>query len=390
MTEGLTSRFRYRFLVGVLLGLVASGAALPLFDGPNVDAAKRPSVALVSDCDGSLNQLVIHYVPEAADVVVPVYRDFLGHLPPHVTVRVVCSHRRDFDQLVAAIGACQCTLSPVVVNHPITCWSRDRWLALGPTDDDEAPTTILSPRGEEGASIWAARKGDEEVGRDLSNQFGPKVEAVRSELFFDGGDFVSDARTVFLTPAVLRRNFQRTVNSEAELVEILTKRLGRRVVLLEDAPEHHAGMFMMTVGAGTVVVGDPATAHQLLSAHGAEEQINGLLPTAGPDFSPATQARFDAVAAQCHADGYNVIRIPIVPGRDGRTYLSYLNVILDDRDNRRIVYLPVFRDVEVLNEAAERVWKSLGYEVCRVDCTDCYPHFGTLRCLVNVLRRDSV
>jgi len=82
-----------------------------------------------------------------------------------------------------------------------------------------------------------------------------------------------------------------------------------------------------------------------------------------------------------------VVRIPIVPGRDGRTYVTYLNAILDRRSGRRIVYMPVFGGAEMLNRAAEQVWAGLGYEVRPVNCGACYRHFGSLRCLVNVLRR---
>lgn len=56
--------------------------------------------------------------------------------------------------------------------------------------------------------------------------------------------------------------------------------------------------------SGEIAVGDPATAKQLLLGHGAERQIETLFSTTGPDFSPATQARFDAVAIQCRDAGY--------------------------------------------------------------------------------------
>ena len=105
------------------------------------------------------------------------------------------------------------------------------------------------------------------------------------------------------------------------------------------------------------------------------------------DFTDATIARFEAVADQCQAAGYRVVRILTVPGRDGRTYLTYLNAILDDRDGRRIVYMPVFSQAEALNLATHEIWSNIGYEVRPVNCDACHPHFGSLRCLVNVLRR---
>ena len=40
-----------------------------------------------------------------------------------------------------------------------------------------------------------------------------------------------------------------------------------------------------------------------------------------------------------------------------------------------------------MNRAAAEIWKALGYAVRRVDCTETFRHFGSIHCLVNVLRR---
>ena len=129
-----------------------------------------------------------------------------------------------------------------------------------------------------------------------------------------------------------------------------------------------------------MLVGDPHLAEALVPA-----QLD--LP-GGPDFTPATQHLFDAVAEQCAAAGYEVHRIPIVPGADGRTYLTYVNVLLDHSGNRRIVYVPSYAGVDTLNAAACAVWEGLGFEVRPIDCTATYRQFGCLHCLVNVLRRS--
>jgi hypothetical protein len=237
-----------------------------------------------------------------------------------------------------------------------------------------------------GAGVWPDREGDRRVAGDLAAALRGTITASRSHLFFDGGDFVADAETVFVTPAVLRRNFQQTVATREELHEELEARLGRRVVLLDDAPDHHAGMFMMAVGARTMLVGDPVEGKQLWDQldDSARDAIG--LPE-GPDFSQATAAKFEAVARQCREAGYRVVRMPTVVAPDGRTYLTYLNVILDQRDGQRIVYLPSFDASGLLNDRAAEIWTDLGYEVRPVDCTTCFRHFGSLRCLVNVVTR---
>jgi hypothetical protein len=109
----------------------------------------------------------------------------------------------------------------------------------------------------------------------------------------------------------------------------------------------------------------------------------------GPDFTPETQHLFDAVAAQAAAAGYKVIRIPVVPARDSRTYLTYVNVLLDRQGTQRIVYLPTYQGADGLNAAARAVWEGLGWQVRPVDCTSAYRHFGCLHCLVNVLARSG-
>jgi hypothetical protein len=369
--------FRLHWPLGVILGLVAALLVMPLL---NSDTRAETTVGpVLSDCDGAIHELVIQYASDSAEIVARPFRDFLTQLPSAVTVHVVCRDRAAFDDLRGRVGETACTLNPIFVDHPITSWSRDRWICLRPAGSAIA-YTVLSPQGEMGADAWPERKGDEQIGDDLARALG--IAAVRSPLWFDGGDFVCDEETAFVTPNVRKRNLQNTVKSEEELLARLHEITGRKVVLLKTAPDHHAGMYMMAVGNRTVLVGDPRLTRELLG-----DDVNKLPLPKGFDFSNECQARFDAVADQCREAGYKVVRIPIAPGKDGRMFLTYLNVILDQRDGKRVVYMPVFDGAERLNEAATRVWEELGYEVKRVDCTDCYKFFGSLRCLVNVLKR---
>jgi hypothetical protein len=369
-------------LIGVALGLV--GAALVLgLAGPLLTNNVATGLML-SDCDGPLRELVIHYTPEAAPITGPLLAEFLRQLPAEVVVHVVCPDRAAFDDLSGRVGTHSCRLSPVIVGHEITGWSRDRWLAMAPTKPG-GRQVLVSPRGERGSDVWPARRGDERVGDDLARDPSCDVTSVRHELFFDGGDFAADNETVFVAPALLARNLHQTVQSRGELLSRLQGLLKRRFLLLEDAPDHHAGMFMMPVGHRTVVVGDPAAGRRLWEAM-EPRQAAACFPQT-PDFSEATQTRFDNVARQCAAAGYRVVRIPLVPGADRRTYLTYVNVILDERGSRPTVYMPTYRGAETLKEAARQVWQGLGYQVHTVDATAAMPYFGSLHCLVNVMRR---
>ena len=107
-----------------------------------------------------------------------------------MTVHVICPDQQAFQGLCRHVGTTACTLRPVIVKHPFTTWSRDRWLALAPACG--RPTTLLYPRGEDGGEIWAARAGDQQLAVDLAAACGPDVTARRSELYFEGGDFAAD------------------------------------------------------------------------------------------------------------------------------------------------------------------------------------------------------
>ncbi len=374
---------RWQTLTGIALGLVGGLLFLRLAEVGR--RALPPSGAILSESDGHLRDLVIHYEPSARGTVATPYRDFLGALEADVTVYVVCPSRDAFKELRALAGDVACRLRPIAVNHPMTTWARDRWVALLP-GNASGPTTLLSPRGEASDELWPARAGDERTGADIARALGPAVFARRSPLYFDGGDFLVDSETVFVAPRVLQRNIQRTVRTQAELLGSLSAELKRRVVLLDEAPEHHVGMFMVSVGNKTMLVGDPSLGRDLLSA-GSNGALEALGLPGGPDFAPQTQHLFDAVAAQCANVGYRVIRVPTVPACDGRTYLTYVNVLLDQQGDRRIVYLPTYRGADGLNNASRGIWGGIGYEVRTVDCTSAYRQFGCLHCLVNVISR---
>jgi len=377
---------RYRIPLGVALGLLASAVLLAAWPGGGAGLGGPERGALLSDCDGAIREVVLHYVRDAAEIVVPTYRDFLRQLPADVAVRVVCRSRADFDDLTARIGPTKCVLSPVIVDHPITSWSRDRWLALAAAEGGK--TSLLCPRGEDGAEVWPDRDGDQRVAADLAAALRPDVTVSHSELYFDGGDFAADNETAFITPAVLLRNVQRTVTTAEELKKRFAAAVNHRVVLFRNAPDHHTAMYMIPVGGRTVLVGDPLLARRILAD--ANEEVEGpLSPAGGPDFSAATIAQFNAVAEQCRATGYRVVRIPVVPARDGRTFITYVNVIMDQREGHRVVYMPVFSVAKALNRAAAQTWEEIGYEVRPVNADGCYRYFGTLHCLVNVLRRGS-
>lgn len=373
---------RWQTVTGVVIGLALGAAILGLANGGR--RQPPPSGAILSECDGHFHELVIQYEPLAREIVSTPYSQFLGALEADVTVYVVCPSRPAFDELVAFAGPHRCALRSIIVNHPMTTWSRDRWVALTPASL-KGMTTLLNQPEEVSAGIWPARAGDQQIGADIAKAMPSSVYSRCASFNFDGGDFLADDETVFVAPRVLLRNVQRTEFSKEGFVRNVSGALKRRVVLFDEAPDHHAAMFMVSVGNKTVLVGDPSLGRSLLS-----DPVPVDFPElpGGPDFTPRTQHLFDAVATQCAQAGYRVVRVPTIPASDGRSYLTYVNCLIDRQAGRKIVYLPFYRGATSLNDAARKVWEDLGFEIRPVDCTTTYRQFGCLHCLVNVLKRS--
>jgi hypothetical protein len=214
---------------GMLAALVAVDVRSRFVAAPTRDGT------IIPECGGALREIVIHYV--AGDTIaMPVYQSFLPQLASDVWVRVVCPDRTSFDEFSQRVGNVRCKLQPVVVDYEMTVWSRDRWAALA---DASSRTTLLAPANEDASIVWPQRAGDAKIAFDLARAFSGLLLAKRSDLFFDGGDFLAaDGHTVFVTPAVLARNLHRTVASRDELLTKLSETLGAKAVLLDTAPPH--------------------------------------------------------------------------------------------------------------------------------------------------------
>jgi hypothetical protein len=360
-------------ILGIYIGVAAAVAVISINGGrTTMIQAHGP---MLSECDGRIGSIVIQYV-RGADFASPIYRELLPVLPADVRVYAVCPDQNSFDELKREVGISAGRLRPILTGHKMTAWSRDRWIALSPARF-QAAVTLLAPSAESGAEIWPERLGDQRIADDLSHAL-PNVRADRSGLLFDGGDLLSDSQSVFVAPAAIRRNIQHTCQDRDELARLLTEQLERTPVFLNDAPDHHVGMFLMAAGEGRVVVGDPSLAKPLM----APIELPG-----GPDFSALTQRRFDSVAVAAAAAGYRVTRIPCVPSQDGKTFITYVNGLIDHPEDGRVIYMPVFEGQDRLNAAAQTVWQNLGYRVVPIDVTSAFRYFGTLHCLVNVIEK---
>ena len=230
--------------LGIIIGLAAA-----LFVISHVSRA-QPQPPMLPDEGPAIRAAVLQY-SHGSDFVVPVFRQYLAYQSANFTAYLACPEESDFSEIRALLGDLACTLIPVYTHHPMTAWSRDRWVALQPlTPGTPGPITLLSSKGELGAEVWPQRAGDSHLAEDLARAFPRVFSAERSGLFFDGGDLLADGPNLFVTRNVLDRNLQHTVTTRDNLLLALQHELHLHPILMDDGPLHHAGMFMMSVGTG--------------------------------------------------------------------------------------------------------------------------------------------
>jgi len=360
-------------VVAVVVGVLAGAAASVALGLATPGLPPRPAPRALRDSGGAIASLLIHYTPETAAFTLPAYEGLLSSLAPDTAVLVAVEERAHFDDLAAGVESSR--LSPIVVGRPITTWSRDRFLtaSLAGSPLLVVPRQRLAPvptRANDPLVPWA-------VGRARPRQ----IAVTSSELAFDGGDLVADEERVYATAVLLERNRDRQMSFEEARVA-LGELTGLEPVLLgsrpEEVPIHHIGMFVTPIGSDTVLVGSPALGARLL-----DETTAARLDA---DLSARRQGRFDRIASDLEAAGLQVVRLPLIPTGDELVYLTWNNVLIDDRPDGRHVILPRYGEAR-LDAAGRAAWRELGFVVHSVDVSRLYRSGGTVRCLAAVIER---
>ena len=365
------------FILVVLSVLFARG------ESPRVARLTAP-LEIVPDTGGAFQHLVVHFDPRAEADVAPTYRDLFRAVQPTVRFSVLVHRAPHFTRFQALLRAWRIPrperFEPVVVGRSITTWSRDRYTLL-----TQGRRRVLLVRARPHHAI-AARQNDWYAPLALARALGASTRVEIAPLVFDGGDLIATDRFVFATALLLDRNRESPLGDPDRLRAWLREHTGRDVVLLgsrpQDVPPHHIGMFLTPLGRGTLLVGDPHAGLALLPS-------SAKLPLP-VDLRPHTLRRFQRIAEAAKEAGFRVLPIPLVPLSDGVTYVTYNNAVLERRaDGHLHAYVPQF-GLPALDAAGRGAYERQGVVVHPIDVSRIYRHNGTVRCLVNVLRRSPL
>lgn len=342
-----------------------------------------PPFSIVADNGGALREAVIHFDAEVADVIAPTYRDLLRAVPSDVVFHVVVANDAAFDRFRDLLGEWEIEaperFQAAVVNREVTTWSRDRYTLITRGD---STLLLVPPRPSRGHE---ARTNDWLAPFAVAAAAGADTRVKVVPLVFDGGDLVATETHVFVTALLAARNEGHALASHRELRLWLSEMTGKRPVILgsdaSEVPAHHIGMFVTPLTDDVILVGDPDLGLRLLTP-----ELEARLPRA-VDRREETLERFRLIAAQLEQSGFTVIRSPLIPLDDDLVYVTYNNSVLERRaDGRLHAYVPAF-GLAALDAAGRAVYEQAGIVVHPIDVERVFRHRGTVRCLINVLRR---
>ena len=368
---------------GIAAGFVASALVVAIVSAAVVTRPARPRL-VAEDASGHLRRIAIHYAPTMHARTLPVWRALFTALPADVEVAVAVQGPRDFARFTAALAdagvPARARFRMVVVDQPITTWSRDRMAALT-GDAVLAPPMVTTATG--------ARAGDWAAPFAIARTVYGKQPAI-APFVFEGGDLAASRGVLFADANLVGRNLGRDVGggdaTRAGLEAALARTFAQRIVFLGDAqgevPEHHIMMYMVPLDDHRVLVGDVREGARLLAA---ERARSGATVPVDADVE-AHARRFDHVAALLAARGFEVARMPVVVLPGAGSYVTYTNALFDRDPGGPVVYLPTY-DLPALDDVAAARYRALGYRVVPIDVSSVYQLNGSLGCLVNVMAR---
>jgi len=357
-------------------------------------AADSEKEVAISDTQGAIAAVRLHYDPKVDLELQSLYFDLFEKLPHDVRVTVLCPDRTSARRFQTMWGGYITSdgrdLTVVSIGGDLTLWARDRYLARQSRDlRDAGDGYAPSPD----PSYGTPRLNEVIIQEDLS-YFGVAPVVHDAPIHFEGGNVVSNRRHVFIGANLLPDN---PSIPGAELLERITEIMGRPVVIVDDGeggvPWCHVDMYLTPVDENTMLVADVKTGVDLAEA--LDDQVL-LEEEADPAADEETsldyiQRQLDGVARQMAQRGYSVQRIPATVDPLGDWMVTYNNVLMEEREGRRVAYVPRYR-IPALDAEAVRIYRGLGFEVRSVDVSQVYRWGGALRCLVNVTerRRSSI
>lgn len=271
----------------------------------------------------------------------------------------------------------------------MSMWSRDNAVTL--TRQSDGREILLLPR-----SFRDDGQLDAYLNRIIIQSSGaapaflaetvPDLIVRRSQLDFEGGDVVANGRHVLISAATIADNARDLELSQDEVVARFEAEFGRQVISVDPEPDFHIDMGVTLLDDHTAAVADPGLALELLDGDGTGLPAGELATMRSTSEKKELQSKYDRLAQTLSEHGYRVVRMPNLAGEALRSpYLTYQNVLLENFDGVKRVYMPVY-GVPSTDAAARAAYEAEGFEVVPIEAALLSTRLGgAIRCAVGEL-----
>jgi N-dimethylarginine dimethylaminohydrolase len=380
-----------RGALATVLVAFALVAAAPPAQGWAARFNSGRQTAVLSDTDGTISEILLHYDGLLDEELGPVYETLFKTMPDNLHIRVLCSTSVGTDQFVeqwASMAAgMDRELSVIDVDQPISIWSRDRYIIRQTAKDPFWGIGYIPPDLPE---YYYEKSNELKLFVQLGeHRLMPRAE--KGHIHLEGGNIVANSRHAFIGVNVLEDN---PLSSGASaFMRELEKLAGKRVFLVgnrdKGVPYDHVDMYLTPIDNSTVLLGSTRMSLELLFSRPAAEEGIDVAESLAPHLDDSTEIgdQFEAVARQLRGAGYRVLRVPALVDQGRNWMITYNNVLIDNQGDTRTVYMPVYQ-IPALDRVASAIYCELGFRVVEVDVSAVYEWGGAVRCLVNVTQRS--
>jgi hypothetical protein len=417
MKPGFTVSARRAFFIFTVF-LVVGGWLLPV---------EVSSKELLADTPGKLDSVVVSVNSARRSTLrnASLITSIVNALPDYTRISIITNDRDAFTVARSRMPG-RVSFVELPDSNPITIWPQDPFLVI---HDDKAGEYLLEPNAFE-------RAGDAVMADEIAKSSGLKV--VKSSLYFEGGNIVSDEKNIFIGANTIRQNAVDLELTEIEVVKRFEQELGRRVLVVGPFPQPsvHIDMFLTPLGNGRLVVADASQGADIMQQliDSAPEKVSDFEKVCEQNFfgspmisslhvldgetlvAPKLQGKtremislsreiapiLDGIADAFSGFGYQVYRMPFLFGgpeavtpqetENGQIaaypMLTYNNVLIEQNQQHHNVYLPIY-GIDMMDDVATRFWQALGYKAIPIKGMAVSSMYGgALRCSTKVLKRS--
>lgn len=373
--------------------------ARQLDNGIGPDTPARALTPL-SEYEGAIARVVVH-VPEKHlhRIWIPL-SDLIRATTSATQITMVCDTTAASETLQQLIKKEQFAnadrLAVRNAERPLLLWSRDRYISCqdAAQTGDSLPVWLVPVALQ---TIDAERRATERLIPSILNQPDRICRIAESPLALEGGNVLGSSTFTLIGSNVLKENADGFTPDEVKAE--LARTFKGRVFLVQDnagkLPINHVDMFISVVGDRQIVLASPRLAADVMATADAASRkalddrlliTPNMAEPRGPDYTAARAAIFDAINQRIQNAGYHVTCIPYADSRNGDFVVTYNNVLQEMIDGRHVVYMPVY-DIPALDDAATRVYQSLGMTVKPIRISPISHLLGAIRCMANVVER---